>query len=117
MEALQSAKELPPVSASSYGLPSFLSGETPAGEPALSLGQRAFSSMALNAPWQRGLFVGVATGAVLYTLQPASMFDRFGARPWTALLDAETTEEADNPTTVPWWLVAAVSGVGATLFL
>jgi hypothetical protein len=61
------------------------------------------------------------TGALLYYIKPDSMFFDGYARPWSFMTPYRQESPDDGatipPTTLPWWLAAALAGLLAALFL
>jgi hypothetical protein len=79
------------------------------------------TSLGLYTPTRRFVAVGLAVGALLYYVKPDSMFFDGYARPWSFLTPFRKESPDDGstipPTTLPWWLAAALAGLMAALFL
>lgn len=79
------------------------------------------TSLGLYTPTRRFVAGTLIAGAILYYVKPDSMFFDGYARPWSWLAGPNTDNNHDGsvipPTSLPWWLAAALVGLGAALFL
>ena len=79
------------------------------------------AALGLYTPTRRFVAFGLITGAILYYVKPDSMFFDGYARPWSVLSPYRKESPDDGstipPTTLPWWLAAAIVGLLGALFL
>jgi hypothetical protein len=83
--------------------------------------ESTLSNVGLTTPTRRFIGFGILAGALLYYYKPDSMFFDGYARPWsvTSPYSKQAPDDGSSipPTSLPWWLAAALVGLGAALFL